>query len=116
MAAAARRRRQEIKALIDNSVAAVASGSAHVGEAGQSITHIVAQVRHVSQLIARISAASSAQSAGMAGLGSAITELDASTQQNAALVEPSAAAADSLSRQAEQLESLVGVFKLNAPA
>ena len=69
-------------------------------------------VRRVTELIAEVTAASAEQSRGVANAGAAVALMDQATQQNAALVEESAAAADSLRRQAEQLVQTVGVFKL----
>jgi septal ring factor EnvC (AmiA/AmiB activator) len=73
---------------------------------------IVAQVQHVSQLIGEISSATSEQATGIGQVGDAINQLDQVTQQNAALVEESAAAADSLRQQAARLAEVVRVFKL----
>ncbi|MGJ8868557.1 methyl-accepting chemotaxis protein, partial [Salmonella enterica subsp. enterica serovar Kentucky] len=73
---------------------------------------IVAQVRNVSTLIGRISSATQEQTQGIGQVGEAVNELDRTTQQNAALVEQSAAAAGSLSEQARRLAETVRVFKL----
>jgi methyl-accepting chemotaxis protein len=73
---------------------------------------IVAQVQRVSQLIGEISGATSEQSTGISQVGDAVTQLDQVTQQNAALVEESAAAAESLKHQAANLAEVVSVFKL----
>jgi len=108
-AAAAR----EIKTLINDSVANVAAGNQQVGQSGDAMTGIVAQVRRVSELIAGISAATQQQTQGIGQVGDAVTQLDRVTQQNAALVEESAAAADSLSQQAVKLVETVSVFKLD---
>jgi methyl-accepting chemotaxis protein len=107
-AAAAR----EIKTLINDSVEKVAAGNAQVGQSGDAMTDIVAQVRRVSDLIAEISTATQQQTRGIGQVGDAVTQLDRVTQQNAALVEESAAAADSLSQQAARLVEAVSVFKL----
>jgi methyl-accepting chemotaxis protein len=109
-AAAAR----EIKALISTSVEQVDAGLRMVGEAGQAMGGIVAQVRRVSDLIGEISCASAEQSQGIAQVGDAVMQLDQVTQQNAALVEQSAAAAESLKLQAARLARVVGVFRLHA--
>ncbi len=108
-AAAAR----EIKTLINDSVEKVAAGNAQVGQSGDAMTDIVAQVRRVSELITEISAATRQQTQGIGQVGDAVTQLDRVTQQNAALVEESAAAADSLSQQAAKLVEAVSVFRLD---
>ena len=108
-AAAAR----EIKTLINDSVEKVAAGNEQVGRSGEAMTRIVAQVRHVSDLIAEISTATTRQTQGIGQVGDAVTQLDQVTQQNAALVEESAAAADSLSQQAAKLVEAVSVFRLD---
>ncbi len=111
-AAAAR----EIKALIDNSVAKVEEGSRLVGDAGATMTDIVAQAQRVAGLIAQISTATAEQTEGIAQVGGVVTQLDRATQQNAALVEQSAAAAEALQQQAAQLATAVSVFKLGGDA
>ncbi|AJG17741.1 PAS domain-containing methyl-accepting chemotaxis protein [Cupriavidus basilensis] len=102
---------KEIKALIGASVEKVDSGAQLVNDAGQTMDNIVAQVRRVSDLIAEISLATSEQSTGISQVGDAIGDLDRITQQNAALVEQSAAAAQSLKQQANRLVEAVGVFR-----
>jgi methyl-accepting chemotaxis protein len=103
---------KEIKALIAESVEKVENGSKLVDEAGQSMNDIVAQVKRVGDLIQEISASSVEQSSGIGQIGDAVTQLDKVTQQNAALVEESAAAAESLRHQASQLAQTVSVFRL----
>ena len=103
---------KEIKALIGASVRRVEEGSTLVDQAGTTMQEVVASIRRVSDIVGEISAASSEQSSGVAQVGSAITRMDQGTQQNAALVEESAAAADSLQQQAEQLVKAVAVFKV----
>jgi methyl-accepting chemotaxis protein len=103
---------KEIKALIAESVEKVENGSRLVDEAGQSMNDIVAQVKRVGDLIQEISTSSVEQSSGIGQIGDAVTQLDKVTQQNAALVEESAAAADSLRHQAGQLAQTVSVFRL----
>ena len=103
---------REIKSLIGESVANVETGTALVGDARSTMGEIVAQVRRVSDLIGEIGAASSEQSTGIGQVGDAIIQLDQVTQQNAALVEESAAAAESLKCQAEQLSRVVAAFQL----
>jgi len=73
---------------------------------------IVAQVQRVSQLIGEIGTATAEQTDGIGQVSTAVSQLDQTTQQNAALVEESAAAADSLRQQATKLAEVVGVFKL----
>ncbi|MGA0611647.1 methyl-accepting chemotaxis protein [Caldimonas sp. KR1-144] len=103
---------KEIKDLIGESVARVDAGSALVGDAGRAMGDIVAQVRRVSDLIATISTASAEQSAGIGQIGEAVAQLDQVTQRNAALVEESAAAAQSLTHQAARLAQAVAQFRL----
>jgi methyl-accepting chemotaxis protein len=105
---------KEIKTLIAESVEKVDNGTRLVGDAGQTMEDIVAQVKRVSDLIGEISHSSIEQSTGIGQIGQAVTQLDQVTQQNAALVEESAAAAESLKHQAGQLAELVAVFKLAA--
>ncbi len=107
---------KEIKELITDSMVKVDTGSQRVGEAGRSMEGIVAQVRQVGTLISEIANASAEQSSGIGQVGEAVNHLDQVTQQNAALVEQSAAAAASLRSQSEQLNTLVAVFKLQAQA
>jgi methyl-accepting chemotaxis protein len=103
---------KEIKALIDTSVARVEQGSTLVDKAGATMTEVVASIRRVTDIVGEISAASAEQSAGVGQVGEAITQMDQATQQNAALVEESAAAAESLKVQAQHLVQAVAVFKL----
>ncbi|SDP44160.1 methyl-accepting chemotaxis protein-1, serine sensor receptor [Rhodoferax sp. OV413] len=105
---------KEIKTLIDNSVSQVEQGSNLVAKAGSTMTEVVTAIRRVTDIIGEVSSASSEQSQGVAQVGTAITQMDQVTQQNAALVEESAAAANSLQTQAEQLLQSVAVFKLAA--
>ncbi|MEP7101163.1 MAG: methyl-accepting chemotaxis protein [Burkholderiales bacterium] len=104
---------KEIKALIGASVDKVEAGTRQVNEAGASMGEIVSQVQRVSQAIGEISSATTEQSTGIGQVGEAVTQLDQVTQQNAALVEESAAAAESLKHQAAKLAEVVGVFKLD---
>jgi methyl-accepting chemotaxis protein len=103
---------REIKGLITASVEQVSAGSTRVAEAGRTIDEAVVQVQRVRDLIGEISTAAREQSQGIAQVGDSVTDLDRATQQNAALVEQSAAAADSLREQARQLAGAVAVFKL----
>ena len=80
------------------------------------MTEVVTSIRRVTDIMGEISAASSEQSAGVAQVGEAVTSMDQTTQQNAALVEEMAAAASSLKSQAQDLVQVVAVFKLGASA
>ena len=103
---------REIKELITGSVTQVSQGTQLVNQAGTTMGEIVAAIRKVSELVGAISAATSEQSTGIAQVGEAVTQMDTTTQQNAALVEESAAAANSLNEQARQLVQAVSVFRL----
>jgi methyl-accepting chemotaxis protein len=103
---------REIKSLIAASVEKVDSGSRQVQDAGATMNEIVASVRRVADIIHEITAASSEQSQGIGQVNSAVNALDQMTQQNAALVEQSAAAAESLKDQASTLHDLVARFHL----
>jgi methyl-accepting chemotaxis protein len=107
---------REIKSLIGTSVDQVDGGGRLVDEAGRTMQDIVAQVRRVSDLIGGVTGATREQSSGIGQVDAAVTQLDQMTQQNAALVEQSAAAAASLRDQAAQLVQAVAVFKLNQGA
>jgi methyl-accepting chemotaxis protein len=103
---------REIKALIGNSVDKVETGSRLVTDAGSTMNEIVASVQRVTDIIGEITAASSEQSAGLGTINVSVVQLDQMTQQNAALVEESAAAAESLRDQAGRLAGLVATFNL----
>ncbi|MES2758227.1 MAG: methyl-accepting chemotaxis protein [Pseudomonadota bacterium] len=103
---------KEIKVLIGDSVAAVDTGSKLVNQAGSTMDDIVASVARVTDIMSEITAASHEQEAGIEQINQAIGEMDAVTQQNAALVEEAAAAAGSLREQAGNLAQAVSVFKL----
>ena len=105
---------KEIKTLIGTSVEKVDIGTKLVGQAGVTIDQVVSSVKHVTDIIAEISAASQEQSVGIEHVNHAIIEMDGMTQQNAALVEEAAAAAQSLQDQAAELAKVVSIFKLNA--
>ena len=107
---------REIKGLIDGSVAKVEQGARLVEDAGATMTDIVEQAQRVASLIAEISTATAEQTDGIAQVGEAVAHLDRSTQQNAALVEQSAAAAQTLKQQAAQLAETVSVFRLGLEA
>ena len=104
---------REIKALIGVSVDKVEAGARLVEQAGSTMEEIVASVQRVGDMIAEITAAATEQSAGIGQVNVAVTQLDQMTQQNAALVEESAAAAESLREQAERLSGVVGTFRLS---
>ncbi|HEX7640523.1 MAG TPA: methyl-accepting chemotaxis protein [Burkholderiaceae bacterium] len=107
---------KEIKALIGNSVSRVEAGSRLVDDAGAVMTDILASVQRVTDIIGEISAASHEQSEGIGEVNDAITRLDQVTQQNAALVEQSAAASGSLQEQAASLTRVVGTFRTDHAA
>ena len=103
---------KEIKTLIGNSVEKVQSGTQLVGDAGQTMAEIVGSVQRVADIIGEISAAAAEQSQGIGQVNGSVAQLDQMTQQNAALVEESAAAADSLKSQVQSLTQVVGAFRL----
>ena len=103
---------KEIKQLITTSVDNVQSGSAQVEQAGQSMQDIVHSVRRVSDLIGEITASSTEQRDGIGQVNQAVANLDQMTQQNAALVEESSAAAAALHEQAQRLAQVVAVFNV----
>ncbi len=107
-AAAAR----DIKTLIGASVERIDNGAHLVGQAGQTMVEIVGSVRRVSSVIGEISLAAREQSSGLDNVNQSVGELDHMTQQNAALVEQSAAAAHSLKQQAGRLAEVVAAFRL----
>jgi methyl-accepting chemotaxis protein len=86
--------RSEIKSFISTSVERVEQGTALVNEAGVTLTEVVGSIKRVTDIMGEISAASTEQSAGVAQVGEAVSQMDQVTQQNAALVEESAAAAE----------------------
>jgi len=104
---------KEIKTLIGASVERVEAGSRLVADAGSTMTEIVGSVQRVSDIIGEITAAASEQSQGISQVNTAVTQLDQMTQQNAALVEESAAAAESLKDQASQLTQVISAFRLH---
>ena len=107
---------KEIKLLIGDSVERVETGSALVNEAGATMNEIVASVKRVMDIMGEISAATSEQGSGLEQINIAVTEMDTTTQQNAALVEEAAAAAQALREQTAALNEVVGVFKLDGDA
>jgi methyl-accepting chemotaxis protein len=105
---------KEVKGLIDDSVGKVSLGSQLVGQAGSTMDEVVASVQRVSDIVGEISSASREQEGGITQINQALTEMDAVTQQNAALVEEAAGAAGSLQEQADRLQQMVAVFKVDA--
>jgi len=103
----------EIKGLIDNSVTAVDGGVRLVEEAGRAMEEIVGGVKRVSDTIGEITIASTSQSEGIGNVSQAVNEIDRMTQQNAALVEESAAAAESMREQADRLAHVVRQFRVS---
>ncbi len=104
---------KEIKALISDSVKKTAEGTRQVEMAGDTMQEIVSSVKRVSDIIGEIAAASIEQSVGIAQVNEAIMKMDDVTQQNTALVEEAAAAAESMMDQAEELMSAVSVFSID---
>jgi methyl-accepting chemotaxis protein len=107
---------KDIKILIGDSVEKVDAGSKLVDQAGATMEEIVASITRVTDIMGEITAASLEQSSGIEQVNQAIVQMDQVTQQNAALVEEAAAAAEAMTDQAAQLSRVVSVFKLNADA
>ena len=103
---------KEIKSLIGESVEKVDAGSKLVGEAGSTMGDVVSQVRRMTTLMAEINTSTAEQSSGIGQVNQAVASIDQGTQQNAALVEESAAAAESLQQQAAGLLTLISAFRL----
>lgn len=103
---------KEIKSLITASVERVGQGSSLVNKAGKTVQQVVTSIRQLTGTVAEISSASAAQSTGVEQVGIAVSQMDQTTQQNAALVEESAATAQSLKEQADQLVREVTVFNV----
>ena len=104
---------KEIKLLIDDSVDKVEQGNKQAAQAGTTMDEVVSSVQRVTDIMSEISAASREQSQGIEEINQAITQMDETTQQNAALVEEAAAAAKSLQDQASHLEELVNKFQMD---
>ena len=104
---------REIKTLIDDSVSKVGEGSKLVEQAGMTMDEVVESIRRVNDIMGEMTAASREQSDGIEQINQAVIQMDTVTQQNAALVEEAAAAAESLQDQAIALTNVVGVFKLD---
>ncbi|MEI2265469.1 methyl-accepting chemotaxis protein [Erwinia sp. CGal63] len=107
---------KEIAQLIQDSVNKVDEGGKQVAKAGSTMEEVLASVKSVTEIMGEISIASHEQSTGIDEINMAITQMDQVTQQNAALVNESAAAAQSLQEQAEQLSRAIGIFKVSQHA
>ena len=107
---------KEIKELIGDSVDKVEAGNKLVEQAGSTMHEVVASVKRVTEIMSEIMDASQEQSSGIEQINNAVTEMDTVTQQNAALVEEAAAAAQAMQDQANSLNEVVGVFRLEAQA
>ncbi|MFO1390224.1 methyl-accepting chemotaxis protein [Cellvibrio sp.] len=103
---------KDIKALISDSVKKIESGNTLVGKSGDTMKEIVSAIKRVNDIMAEIAAASVEQSSGIQEVSTAVSHMDEMTQQNAALVEEAAAAAESLQSQADQLTQRVAMFRL----
>ncbi len=103
---------KEIKHLIDDSVNKVDAGSKLVDEAGHTMEIVVTSIKEVADIMGEITTATQEQSNGIEEVNRAITQMDSMTQQNAALVEQAAAAAESMQDQAQKLAQAVSIFKL----
>jgi len=103
---------KEIKELIGDSVSKISSGTNLVGGAGNTMQEIVTAVKQVAVIMDEITRANQEQSIGIDQVNRAVVQMDSATQQNAALVEQAAAAAESLKNQAASLAQTVSVFKL----
>nr|WP_198984430.1 methyl-accepting chemotaxis protein [Herbaspirillum sp. ASV7] len=103
---------KEIKQLIDDSVSKVGAGTSLVRQAGSTMSEVVDSVKRVTDVVSEISAATSEQSVGIDEINRAVAQMDEVTQQNAALVEQAAAAAQAMQEQAASLAQAVSVFKL----
>jgi len=104
---------REIKTLIEASVERVENGTRYVNDAGATMSDIMSSVQRVSDVISEITSSANEQSQGILQVTNAVNQLDQMTQQNAALVEESAAAAESLKDQATRLSAMVQTFRLS---
>ncbi|MGI4983295.1 MAG: methyl-accepting chemotaxis protein [Janthinobacterium lividum] len=102
---------KEIKGLIGASVERVHAGAAEIQGAAETMSQILTSVRRVNDIVNDIAQASVAQASGVDGVGRSVSHMDETTQQNAALVEQTTAAAQSLDEQSQQLRTAVGVFR-----
>ena len=107
---------KEIKTLISDSVDKVDNGNTLVAQAGQTMTEIVVAIKRVTDIMAEIAAASVEQSSGIEEINIAVSQMDEMTQQNAALVEQAAAAAEAMQDQATSLNQSVAVFRFDQAA
>jgi methyl-accepting chemotaxis protein len=107
---------KEIKALISASTTQVASGVNLVGETGEALDRIAAQVAEINGIVAEIAASASEQATGLAEVNTAVNQMDQVTQQNAAMVEQTTAASHALAHQAEELARLIGRFQVEDAA
>jgi methyl-accepting chemotaxis protein len=107
---------KDIKNLISDSVAKIEDGNDLVNKSGETMQNIVMSIQRVNDIMGEIAAASMQQSSGIDEVGKSITQMVEMTQQNAALVEQAAAAAEKMTHQAEQLSSSVGSFTLDDQA
>jgi methyl-accepting chemotaxis protein-2 (aspartate sensor receptor) len=105
---------REIKALIEDSVGKVQDGSRLVANAGTTMTEVVDSIQRVNAIMTEISSASREQSSGIEQINLAIVQMDQVTQQNAALVEEAAAAAEALQNQTAELNNVVGIFTIKS--
>lgn len=105
---------KEIKELITDSVSKTADGTQQVETAGETMQEIVNSVKHVSDIIGEIATASGEQSVGITQVNDAVIQMDEMTQQNTALVEEAAAAAESMMEQADELMNVMDVFSLDS--
>jgi len=104
---------KEIKTLIDDSVEKVDTGTKLVDQAGSTMHEIVESIQRVADIMGEITSASAEQTAGIEQINEAVIQMDSVTQQNAALVEEAAAAAQAMQDQASQLAEAVSVFRLD---
>jgi methyl-accepting chemotaxis protein len=104
---------KDIKELISDSVNKVEAGNVLVNQSGDTMDKVVTSIKRVNDIMSEIAAASAEQATGIDEIGKAVTQMDEVTQQNAALVEEAAAAAESLQSQSEQLATRVSAFKLD---
>jgi methyl-accepting chemotaxis protein len=103
---------REIKQLINQSMERVDRGNTLVDQAGETMENVVTSIQRVADIMSEISSSSAEQSSGVVQVGAAVTQIDQTTQQNAAMVEEMAAAADGLRAQAQQLVQTVATFRL----
>ncbi|MCH1930147.1 methyl-accepting chemotaxis protein [Shewanella sp. A25] len=104
---------KDIKALISDSVSKIESGNTLVGKSGDTMEEIVVAIKRVNDIMAEIAAASNEQAVGIDEISKAVVQMDEMTQQNAALVEQAAAAAESMQSQAQQLSDSVASFRVD---